>query len=314
MLKELVIVGVGLIGGSIARAARQHQLAQDIVGIDPAEGQALVDLGLVDQSFASLADYRKSRGHKSKDHGPAESEVGAKGRLLVLAAPPSACASLLVELLDEDHHHWSAITDVSSTKQALIQALAALEQQASSDPETRERLDHLLAHYVSSHPMAGSDLNGPGASRADLFGGARVFLSSLPQTHEKAVARVEALWLGLGGLPSALPLQDHDALLAALSHFPHLVSFVLADMLASSPQASAAQSLHGGGLRDTTRIAGSSPDLWADILLDNRDEILQLMPQWQLAFNELTSLLQSHDRKALIQVLGRASRWRRQFV
>jgi prephenate dehydrogenase len=312
MIKELVIVGVGLIGGSLARAARQHQLAQDIIGIDEKASQAILDLGLVDQSFQSLQDYFKAR-HGDDASAVDEADVDAKGRVLVLAAPPSVCAELLAAVVDGPQHFWSALTDVSSTKHALLQSLATLQDQAKSDAHLHKRVERLLTRYVSSHPMAGSELNGPAASHADLFVGARVFVSALHQTREKSLARIESLWLGMGAIPSVLPIEDHDALLAAISHFPHLVSFALADMLSRSVQASAAQSLHGGGLRDTTRIAGSSPSLWADILLDNRDEVLQLVPQWQLALNEVVSSLQADDRDGLVQILSQASQWRRQF-
>jgi prephenate dehydrogenase len=311
MIDELVIVGVGLIGGSMARAARQHGLAKRIVGIDANAAQMIADLGLVDESHTSLQAYAKQSAH-----GHSANHSSKVHRVLVLAAPPTVCAALLADVVDAfGHKYWSAVTDVSSTKHALIATLADLRAsvQSEGDEHAQKRLAHLLEVYVSSHPMAGSELNGPAASRADLFSGARVFISDLPQTHESATALVEGLWLGLGGLPVKLPMQDHDALLAAISHFPHLVSFVLADMISRSAQASAAQSLHGGGLRDTTRIAGSSPSLWADILLDNRDEILQLIPQWQLALNEVVSSLQADDRDGLVQILSQASQWRRQF-
>jgi prephenate dehydrogenase len=311
MIDELVIVGVGLIGGSMARAARQHGLAKRIVGIDANAAQMIVDLGLVDESHTSLQAYAKQSAH-----GHSANHSNKIQRVLVLAAPPTVCASLLADVVDAfGHHYWSAVTDVSSTKHALMTTLVDLRAsvQSEGDQHAQKRLAHLLEVYVSSHPMAGSELNGPAASRADLFSGARVFISDLSQTHESATALVEGLWLGLGGLPAKLPMQDHDALLAAISHFPHLVSFVLADMISRSAQASAAQSLHGGGLRDTTRIAGSSPSLWADILLDNRDEILQLIPQWQLALNEVVSSLQADDRDGLVQILGQASQWRRHF-
>ncbi len=308
MIDELVIVGVGLIGGSMARAARQHGLAKRIVGVDQRAAAAILDMGLVDESFESLKAYGKARHHDKGDH--------QTQRVLVMAVPPTACAALLADVIDDfGSHFWTAVTDVSSTKHAVVDAIDDLRRTIASgeDHQAQKRLAHLLGSYVSSHPMAGSELNGPSASRADLFVGARVFVSDWPETHESATALIEGLWLGMGGQPVKLPIQDHDALLAAISHFPHLVSFVLAGLLCNSAQASAAQSLHGGGLRDTTRIAGSSPELWADILLDNRDEVLQLMPQWQLAFGEMVSALQVGDRQGLMQLLQKASHWRRQF-
>jgi prephenate dehydrogenase len=161
--------------------------------------------------------------------------------------------------------------------------------------------------------MAGSERSGPGAATDSLFVSARVLVSQFDETPPAVVADAESFWLALGGQPTPLPLRDHDSVLAAISHFPHLVSYGLAAMLSRSPMARMAQNLHGGGLRDTTRIAASSPELWAEIMLDNRDAMLQLLGHWRLAFDGLVQALEKGDRTALIQGLSEAADWRRQF-
>ena len=117
----------------------------------------------------------------------------------------------------------------------------------------------------------------------------------------------------LGVSRRGFPLQDHDAVLAAISHFPHLLAYGLASMLAHTPMGGLAQTLHGGGLRDTTRIAASSATLWADILLDNREELLPLMGTWAQSFGQLSKSLVDSDRARLIALLEDAARWRRGF-
>jgi prephenate dehydrogenase len=148
--------------------------------------------------------------------------------------------------------------------------------------------------------MAGSEASGVQAANASLFQGARILVCDLPENTPAAVAAVESFWLSLGGQPTRLPLQDHDAVLAAISHFPHLLAYGLAGLLAHTPVAGLAQILHGGGLRDTTRIAASSPSLWADILLDNRAELLPLLSAWEQSFGQLSKAVAEDDRARLV--------------
>jgi len=161
--------------------------------------------------------------------------------------------------------------------------------------------------------MAGSEKHGPADARADLFQSARVLISRLPQSTDDVVASVEGFWIALGGQPSLLPIEEHDELLAAISHLPHAVAYSLAGALAGSPLAGAAQALHGGGLRDTTRIAASSAELWADIFLDNRERLLSAWADWALHVEVMHQALEKNDRHALIEYLQQASQWRKGF-
>ncbi|MFM8676608.1 MAG: prephenate dehydrogenase, partial [Burkholderiaceae bacterium] len=224
---------------------------------------------------------------------------------IVIASPVNTYSQIFSELSNLSHAlkanqviTW--ITDIGSTKSGVLKAA--------------DNLGNLANLFVSSHPMAGSEKHGPADARADLFHSARVLISRLPQSTDHAVAAVEEFWISLGGQPSLLPIEEHDELLAAISHLPHAVAYSLAGVLAGSPLAGAAQALHGGGLRDTTRIAASSPELWADIFLDNRERLLAAWSEWSLHVEVMHQALEAADRETLIELLQQASQWRKGFL
>jgi prephenate dehydrogenase len=213
------------------------------------------------------------------------------------------------------HHPWAWVTEIGSSKQAVIEAMQSevMQPPPVKGVLTSDPAPCFAEFFVPSHPMAGAERHGPQAASADLFEQARVLISPLESASQAAIGQVEAFWAGLGGIPSRLAIQDHDPLLADISHFPHLLAYGLAALLAARPSAAAAQTLYGGGLRDTTRIAASSADLWADILLQNRQAILGLMPEWNAVMQQLTQALATGDRAALAQLLESAATWRRGF-
>jgi prephenate dehydrogenase len=209
------------------------------------------------------------------------------------------------------HQPLFFVTDIGSTKTGVLRALS--------------HLDTSVSRFVSSHPMAGSEKQGAIAASKTLFQGARVLISPLTasgvsaglaavKSDDDAVAAVENFWIALGAQPSNLPIEDHDALLAMISHLPHLVAYSLAGAIAESPLAGAAQALHGGGLRDTTRIAASSPELWADIFLDNRERLLAVLKDYSLELETMQQALAKSDRSSLIELLSVASHWRKGFL
>ena len=303
MIGRLLIVGTGLMGGSVAAAARRHQQASEIWGVDPHHAHQAQDLGLIDRGFASLDAALAAFSSEPLQPGMQAA--------VVLAAPVSLLPAML-PVLAQHHAHipWVWATEIGSSKQAVIAAVhagaAAAEVHASAAAT-------FFSIFVPSHPMAGAERSGPEAASPGLFQQARVLISPCAQSSPHAIDQVQKFWVSLGGVPSILPLKDHDALLASISHFPHLVAYCLAGLLASGPSAGAAQTLYGGGLRDTTRIAASSADLWADILLQNSRSILDLVPQWDAVMQEITRAIQAQDRPALLSLLNRAAVWRRGF-
>lgn len=306
----LLVVGTGLMGGSVARAARRAGVVERVYGYDPENGREAQGLGLIDLALPALDELSAAEGGRSApdELSAAEGSATGSGRgLVVLAAPVSVSAYLLRDIA----LHWEGwgrpwVTDLGSTKAALIQATDRLRtgQAVAAD---------FLSHSLASHPMAGSEAHGPAAARAELFEGARVLLSAFPETSDSCLAAWEGFWQSLGARTHPLALAEHDPLLAAISHLPHAVAYALAAQLAASPQAESAQWLHGGGLRDTTRIAASSPSLWADIFLDNREALLGLLERHQSEIAALCRVVQAADRPGLIEHLEGAARWRAGF-
>ena len=286
----LVVVGTGFMGASLAKAVKQAGLARHVIGVDPTSASAAASIGVIDQAASSIAEL---------------SNCAFKEIAVVVASPVNtyatvfeALAKFSAALKDGQSIVW--VTDLGSTKEGVVKAASLLGP--------------LSSRFVSSHPMAGSEKQGPADARADLFQSARILISQTADSSPQAISDVETFWMQLGATPSPLPIGEHDELLAAISHLPHVVAYSLAGMLAGSPLAGAAQALHGGGLRDTTRIAASSAELWADIFLDNGERLLEAWSEWALHVEVMHQALETADRETLIELLQQASQWRKGFL
>ena len=286
-LDALVIIGTGMMGGSVAAAAKKRNLAKQIIGVDGKAASTAQALGIVDHALDSV--------DKVSGTVPATCAMA-----VIVAAPVNTYSGIFAQLAalhSQRPLQW--LSDIGSTKAGVIRA--------------SESLGALATQFVSSHPMAGSERQGAQAANPDLFEGARVLISPLKTSGQAAVSSVEEFWLALGADPTPLPIEEHDVLLAAISHLPHVLAYSLAGSLAQGHLAGAAQALHGGGLRDTTRIAASSPELWADIFLDNREALLQSWGEWSLQLQALRQAIEASDRELLLQLLTQAAQWRRGF-
>ncbi len=299
VLDRLVVVGTGLMGASLAAAVRAIGLAKEVIGLDAAQGEIAKRLGHVDQVISTLEELA------SRDDTVA----------IVIASPVHTYSEIFAAISRlSERQALFFVTDIGSTKTGVIRAVP--------------KLGPAVHRFVSSHPMAGSERQGAVAAFSWLFQGARVLISPLNDSSgvsgesgilgsiasaDDAVAAVENFWIALGAQPSPLPIEDHDALLSMISHLPHMVAYALAGTIASSALAGAAQALHGGGLRDTTRIAASSPELWADIFLDNREQLLAVWRDLLLEQQTLSKALEDSDRSALIELLTKSSHWRKGF-
>jgi prephenate dehydrogenase len=291
VLDLLVVIGTGMMGGSVAAAARKRGLAKQIIGIDPHAAHAAHSLRLVDQGFDSLNDLVETLPGTL----PSTAAIG-----VVIASPVKTYCEIFPQLAAlHARRPLQWLSDIGSTKAGVVAASPLLGNAAE--------------RFVSSHPMAGSEQQGAQAANPDLFVGARVLISRLPASSESALECVEEFWLALQADPTLLPIEDHDRLLAAISHLPHVLAYSLAGSLAQGHLAGAAQALHGGGLRDTTRIAASSPELWADIFLDNREALLQSWGDWLLELQALRHAIEANDRELLCELLAQAATWRRGF-
>jgi len=276
MINKLCIVGIGLIGGSLARALRVAGYAHEIVGYGRGVGnlQQAVELGVIDRAEISLTDAVR---HVD---------------MVVLAVPVGCMAEILGEvgpaLADR-----AVVTDVGSVKGSVIAA-------------ARGALGKRFARFVPGHPLAGTEQSGVAASQVDLFQGRRVILSPEPETDATATASVRAMWEAAGAEVATLSAVDHDRILAVSSHLPHMLAYCLMDMVVRHDDHRAILECAAGGFRDSTRIAGSDPVMWRDICLANRDALLVALRQYHDDLGALAAAIEKGDGKWLYETFTRA--------
>lgn len=273
MMRRLSVVGLGLLGGSAAMAARQRELAREIVAVGRRAERLAPALaaGVVDHATTDVAE-----GVKDAD-------------FVLLATPVAAIEGLLAEV-------WRAakadavVSDVGSTKRAIV-SLA-----------DRLACSRALA-FVGGHPMAGSEQSGYAAARADLFAGATVILTPSELTDRLAVKRVAEFWEALGSRVVTLDPDVHDRVVALVSHLPHLVAFALVDAAVRSDPG--ALGFAGRGFADTTRIAAADPEVWRDIFLANREVLAETLAAFRSALDELERLIAAQASADLGAALAR---------
>ena len=273
MIRQLAIVGVGLLGGSVAKAARSGGLARRIVGVgrDPERLRPAVEDGTLDAAVTEL------------DAGVREADV------VLLAAPVLAIEGLL-ERVWRAAPDGALVTDVGSTKRNIVRAAERLAATRS------------LA-FVGSHPLAGSEQAGYRVARADLFRGATVVVTPTEKTELAALKKITELWEALGARVTALDPETHDRTVAAISHLPHLIACALVD--GAGRVEPAALELAARGFRDTTRIAAGDPDMWTEIFLANRDALTAGIEAFREALADLQRVIDAGRVEPLRAELAR---------
>jgi len=273
VIRRLSIVGLGLLGGSVAKAVREGSLAREIVAVGrrrEALEPALSD-GVVDRITVDLAE-------------------GVRDSDFCLLATPVATLETLLPAVWQAAPHEAVVTDVGSSKGRIVQAAEAL---AASRPW----------RFIGGHPMAGSERSGYAIARADLFRGALVILTPTEQSDAGALARVRTFWDALGGRVTTLDPATHDRAVAAVSHLPHLVADALVDaVLRMDP---AFLDVAARGFKDTTRIAASSPPVWREIFQDNRAALTEAVAVFRKSLDQLEDLIASGDASAVERELER---------
>ncbi len=282
MINRLAIIGVGLIGGSLARALKAAQACNEIVGggRDAAQLQKAMRLGVIDRYETDSA------------------QAVAGADVIVLAVPLGAMQDVLRHIAP----HVSApavITDVGSAKQSVIDAVRAVFKK-------------IPPNFVPGHPIAGTEKSGVEASFATLFKNQRVILTPLAETDPQAIARVRAMWQSAGAEVSEMSAGRHDEILAVTSHLPHLLAYALMDNLARLDAGNGGGVLNNaaGGLRDLTRIAASDPVMWRDICLANREALLVALQNYQNELKDIAAAIAANDGAALEAIFTRAKRAR----
>ncbi len=274
--KKIVIFGVGLIGGSFSLALRKAHAAGEVVGFGRSEAtlQQAMQLGIIDRIGRDAA---------------AES---ADADLILLATPVGQMAELMARIAPHLGAH-TLVTDGGSTKSDVVAA-------------ARANLGDRIAQFVPAHPIAGAEKSGAGAALADLYVGKKVVLTPLPENSQDAVARVRKAWELCGAAVSELTPQQHDAVFAAVSHLPHLLSFALVHDLAQRDNRDLLLSFAASGFRDFTRIAASSPEMWRDICLANREALIDELGIYMQELEKLHEALAEADADALEQTFRTA--------
>ena len=281
---RLAILGLGLIGGSLAKALKAQQAVTEVVGYGRrAESlQAGIDLGVIDRFSLDLA----------------EAINGAD--IVVIAAPTLVAESLLVDVLSLVPP-TTIVTDVASVKGNLARAA---EQQFGAVP----------AHVVLAHPIAGSEKSGVAAARADLFQAHRVILTPSESTDARALQTIRAMWQLCGAEVSEMGIDEHDAVLAATSHLPHVLAFALVDVLAGDKASRDIFRYAGGGFRDFTRIAASDPHMWHDIALANRPALVSVLDQFTQHLAVMRDAIDRGDSASIMAAFARAKDARDEFA
>jgi len=285
-IEKLVVLGVGLIGASCALALRAAGAVGQVVGVGRSRGnlERALARGAIDRGLTLDEDWTR--------------EIGDAD--FVLIAIPVAQYRGVLAALAPALGRGSVVTDAGSTKQDVV--LAA-----------RELLGERLPRFVPGHPIAGNERSGAEAGDAALYVGRQVILTPLPETATDALARVAQFWTTCGARVAQLDAARHDRILAAVSHLPHLLAFALVSELASRQDSAEYLSHAGSGFRDFTRIAGSSPEMWRDIALANRDALLVEIAAYRSALDALALSIEHGDRAALDAMLARAADTRRHW-
>jgi prephenate dehydrogenase len=283
MLNKIVIFGVGLIGGSFARALKHAGAVKTVVGMgrSPAALARALELGIIDVIGLELAEAMRD------------------ADLVLIAAPVAQTESILAALLP----HLGAgtvVTDAGSTKGDVVAA-------------ARRALGARIAQFVPGHPIAGREANGPDAAIHDLYVGKKAVLTPLAENAPADVERVAQAWSACGAIVHRLAPNLHDEVFAAVSHLPHLLAFALVNDIARKPQAELLFQYAASGFRDFTRIAGSSPEMWRDISLANRGALLGELDAYLSQLSGLRASLAAGDGAGLEAVFANARRARCQW-
>jgi prephenate dehydrogenase len=255
---KLAIIGVGLIGGSFALALKQARKVSKVIGVgrNAANLKVAMERGIVDSIAADAAAAARD------------------ADLVMVATPVGQYAHVFASLANTK----ALITDAGSTKRDVVAA-------------ARVALGSTIARFVPGHPIAGAERSGAVAASAELFRGRRVVLTPLAENSNDAVSTVETAWVSCGARVSRMDADEHDAVLAAVSHLPHLLAFALVHDVARRDNSAQLFSFAAGGFRDFTRIASSHPEMWRDICVANRDRLLEEVSRFSKKLDQVKALL-----------------------
>lgn len=281
---NVLIIGTGLMGGSLAKALRERHLVAQVTGyarrVEPLEKG--VALGILDSVATDLVAAIQA------------------ADVIVLGVPTLAVGSFL-PLINQHRKTDSVVTDVASVKGDVVRAIEA-------------ELGQLPAWFVPGHPIAGAEQSGIEASDSGLYVRHKVILTPVEHTDKNAIALMQAMWQAVGADVVLMGVEEHDQVLAATSHLPHALAFVLVDTLLDMPQKKGVFEFAAGGFRDFTRIASSHPVMWHDIMLANKPAILSMLASYRSHLDVLEDAMRKDDSEAILALFERAKAARDEFT
>jgi cyclohexadieny/prephenate dehydrogenase len=285
LFDRLALIGMGLIGSSLARVCQRKSIARKVIVSDlSAEVCArLRELGIADEV------------HESAPAAVAEAD------LVILCAPVGAMEAIAAKI-GPHLRHGAILSDVGSVKSAVIAAVA---------PHLPEHV-----HFVPAHPVAGTELSGPDAGFASLFRDRWTILTPPPGTDPAAVSAVEAFWTAAGSHVEVMPSAHHDLVLAITSHVPHLIAYNIVGTAADLEEVTQSEVIKfsAGGFRDFTRIAASDPTMWRDIFLTNKEAVLEMLGRFTEDLTALQRMIRRGDGDGLFELFTRTRRIRRGII
>ena len=281
---KLLLIGAGLIGGSLTLALKKARVVQHVTGVGRRESvmREALQLGLIDDFVAP--------------NTPEYAQAVANADIIVLAMPVGQTQAVLRDLLPHLAPH-TIITDAGSTKQSVYD-------------DARAVLGERIHQFVLAHPIAGREVNGPQAALADLYVNKKIMVCPLPQPAHNTpeqITTVVAMWQATGGLVYQMDLQAHDAIFAAVSHVPHVLAYALMNHVADSNLSDDKFAMAGAGFRDFTRIAAASPEMWRDVCLNNREAILHDLDVYLAHVQQLRDKIAASDGDEILSEFTRAS-------
>ncbi|MEM6998334.1 MAG: prephenate dehydrogenase/arogenate dehydrogenase family protein [Pseudomonadota bacterium] len=284
LIERLSIIGLGLIGGSLARALRKAKLVGHVTACNRGEEtlKKAVELNVIDDYTLDINE-------------------AVKGMDVIVIGTPLSTTEKLLPKIAASIDAKTVLTDVGSAKASVVNA-------------ARKTLGQNFSQFVPGHPIAGTEQSGVEASFAELFIDHRVILTPVEETCSKAHKLIIEMWQAVGADVIDLDVMHHDEVLAATSHLPHMLAYALVDCLASMQERDEIFKYAAGGFADFTRIASSNPDMWHDICFSNRDALLKSLDSFSDHIAQVKSAIESSDSDRLLEIFKRAKQARDKFV
>lgn len=277
MFEQLGLIGCGLMGGSFALALKRAGLVKRVVGYSksPSTTERARQLGVIDVEAPSAL-------------------LAVSGADIVLVAVPVSATEATFKAIKHLVTPQMLVMDVGSTKRDVVDA-------------ARRALREQIGSFVPAHPIAGKEVAGVDHADPDLYAGKQIILTPLDRTHATQVQQAIDVWSALGCSVLKMTPESHDAAFAAVSHLPHLIAFALMNSIAGQGQGKEFLALAGPGFRDFTRIAASDPQVWRDVLISNREELLTQSKHFQRNLQALELMISNGNAEALEELIAQAS-------